>query len=196
MIHRRSLLCGWEAIFSHSVCTKLAFQFLLSLNCQGNISLSTKGRGQVYNLHTCCSKKGEQFGTVPGFTKISMLMHAMDAGRMWYTAISITPLIPLQLQMWPRGRWNDEGNKTPPQQQHGFYGKPQTERLKQDCWTTTMLISVVFAEASQHWRSTVESSEVLLVDACFNGHSDPTNFTQYISTWFIIWHICRKCPSR
>lgn len=57
MIRKRSLLCGWEAIFSSRVCSKLAVQFLLSLNYQGNILLSTKGRSQVYTLQTCCWNK-------------------------------------------------------------------------------------------------------------------------------------------
>lgn len=38
-------------------CSKLAVQLLLSLNYQGNILLSTKGRSQVYTLHTCCWNK-------------------------------------------------------------------------------------------------------------------------------------------
>lgn len=52
MIRKRSLLCSCEAIFSPNVCTKLAVQFLLSVNCQGNILLSPKGHSQVYTLHT------------------------------------------------------------------------------------------------------------------------------------------------
>lgn len=54
MIRKRSLLCGCEVISSHNVCTKLAIQFLLSVNCQANILLCTKGHSQVHALSTGC----------------------------------------------------------------------------------------------------------------------------------------------
>lgn len=51
MIHKRAPLCGCEAISSPNVCTKLAVQFLLSLNCQSNMLLSPEGHSQVSRPH-------------------------------------------------------------------------------------------------------------------------------------------------
>lgn len=64
MIRKRSLLCVCEAIFSPNVCTKLAVQFLLSVNCQGNILLSPEGHSQVYTLTLAVEREGKG-GAVP-----------------------------------------------------------------------------------------------------------------------------------
>lgn len=85
MIRKRSLLCVCESIYGPNVCTKLAVQFLLSVNCQGNILLRTEGHSP-YTLTLAIETEGKAGAVTRGCMMHNSFNHTYYTG----TASNVT----------------------------------------------------------------------------------------------------------
>lgn len=84
MIRKRSLLCGWEAIFSPNVCTKLAIQFLLCQLSRQHLAQPQRAQPSVHLSHLLLQPEGKTGANRRSATKHThknIHVHAHDGRR-------------------------------------------------------------------------------------------------------------------